>query len=288
VADFHMPLALGTQTGGSVIRPASFNGVYGLKPTLGLIPRSGVLLQSHTLDTLGVYGRTIEDLALITDSISIHDPRDPQSHAGNRASLRAAYRTKPAAPPRFAFLKTPAWEQADSGAQGAITDVARRLGVSCQEADLPAPFDRVIDLHAAIFAGENAHYYGGHLDERPKLLSEKLRARLQANKDTPARDYVEALTMRETIYDDLETLLERYDAALCLPATGPAPHGFDTTGSAIFNGLWTYLGVPCISLPRLTVDGMPLGVQLVGKRGEEGKLLRTARWLDSFLASEAG
>jgi Asp-tRNA(Asn)/Glu-tRNA(Gln) amidotransferase A subunit family amidase len=288
VADFHMPLALGTQTGGSVIRPASFNGVYGLKPTLGLIPRDGVLLQSHTLDTLGVYGRTIEDLALITDSISSHDPRDPQSHAGNRASLRAAYRTKPAAPPRFAFLKTPAWEQADSGAQEAITDVARRLGVSCQEADLPAPFDRIIDLHAAIFAGENAHYYGGHLDERPKLLSEKLRARLQANKDTPARDYVEALTMRETIYDGLGTLLERYDSVLCLPATGPAPHGFDTTGSAIFNGLWTYLGVPCISLPRLTVDGMPLGVQLVGKRGEEGKLLRTARWLDSFLASEAG
>lgn len=288
VADFHMPLALGTQTGGSVIRPASFNGVYGLKPTLGLIPRGGVLLQSHTLDTLGVYGRTLEDLALITDSLSIHDPRDPQSHAGSRANLRAAYRTKPAAPPRFAFLKTPAWEQADSGAQEAITDVAKRLGESCQEADLPAPFDRVIELHAAIFAGENAHYYGGHLDERPELLSEKLRTRLQANKDTPARDYVEALTKRETIHGDFETLLERYDAVLCLPAAGPAPHGFETTGSAIFNGLWTYLGVPCISLPRLTVDGMPLGVQVVGKRGEEGKLLRTARWLDSFLASQAG
>ena len=96
-----------------------------------------------------------------------------------------------------------------------------------------------------------------------------------------------ALIARETIYRGIETLLRRYDAIVCLASTGPGPIGFETTGSAVFNGLWTYLGVPCVSLPRLAVDGMPLGLQLVGMRGDEGRLLRTARWLDRHLIAGA-
>jgi len=284
VADFHVPLAVGTQTGGSVIRPASFNGVYGLKPTLGLIPRAGALLQSHTLDTLGVYGRGLEDLALITDSLSIADPRDPQSYRGARGSLLDALEQPAPSQPRVAFVETPAWDRADEGAKAAINDVAQRLGDACAKEVPPSPFERILDLHGAIFAAENAHYYGAFLRERPGLLSDKIRTRLEASYDIPARDYIEALNAREVINDAIEALLTRYDAILCLPATGPAPHGFETTGDAAFNSPWTYLGVPCVSLPRLTVDGMPLGVQLVGARGSEGKLLRTARWLDAFLA----
>ncbi len=286
VADFHMPLAIGTQTGGSVIRPASFNGVYGLKPTLGLIPRNGVLLQSHTLDTLGVYGRCLEDLALITDSISIADPGDAQTYIGARGSLRAALDKPGPANPRFAFIETPAWDRADKGAKAAITGVAESLGAACVKETPPAPFDRILDFHSAVFMAENAHYYGPYLRERPNLLSDKIRTRLQGGYDTPARDYIEALNERETINASIETLLTRYDAILCLPAAGPAPHGFETTGDAAFNSSWTYLGVPCVTLPRLTVDGMPLGVQLVGARGAEGRLLRTARWLDGFLAGK--
>ena len=284
VADFHMPLAVGTQTGGSVIRPASFNGVYGLKPTLGLIPRGGALLQSHTLDTLGVYGRSLEDLALITDSLSIPEPQDPQSYDGGRSSLLAALEQPQPSGPRFAFVETPAWDRADEGAKAAIMDVARRLGEACVKETPPAPFDRILDLHGAVFAAENAHYYGAYLRDRPELLSDKIRTRLKDSYDIPARDYIEALNERAVINDAIENLLTRYDAILCLPATGPAPRGFETTGDAAFNSPWTYLGVPCVSLPRLTVDGMPLGVQLVGGRGAEGRLLRTARWLDGFLA----
>jgi Asp-tRNA(Asn)/Glu-tRNA(Gln) amidotransferase A subunit family amidase len=284
VADFHMPLAVGTQTGGSVIRPASFNGVYGLKPTLGLIPRGGTLLQSHTLDTLGVYGRSLEDLALITDSLSIPEPQDPQTYRGGRGSLLEALEEPGPSQPRFAFIETPAWDRADDGAKAAIADVAARLGDACAKETPPSPFDRILELHGAVFAAENAHYYGGYLRERPDLLSDKIRTRLQASYDIPARDYVEALNEREVINEAIEALLTRYDAILCLPATGPAPRGFETTGDAAFNSPWTYLGVPCVSLPRLTVDGMPLGVQLVGGRGAEGRLLRTARWLDGFLA----
>ena len=286
VADFHMPLALGTQTGGSVIRPASFNGVYALKPTLGLIPRNGALLQSHTLDTIGVYGRSLDDLALITDSLSIADPNDPQSYRGSRGSLRDALAQPSPSRPRFAFIETPAWDLADAETQQAITGVAARLGDACSQESPPSPFDRILDLHGAIFAAENAHYYGPHLIERPELLSDKIRARMLETYDIPAREYIDALVNRDVIYASIEALLTRYDAILCLPAAGPAPHGFESTGNPAFNSPWTYLGVPCVSLPRLAVNGLPLGVQLVGARGAEGRLLRTARWLDNFLDGE--
>ena len=286
VADYHVPLALGTQTGGSVIRPASFNGVYGLKPTLGLIPRKGMLLQSHTLDTIGVYARTLEDLALITDSISFPDPHEQQSYRISRGSLVDDYLEKNPCTPKFAFLETPAWPEADPVARKAIESVTQTLGDNCLKETLPAPFHNIINLHATVFSAENAHYYGGFLKDNASLLSEKLRHRLESTKNTIASDYISALELRNDIYNSVEALLERYDAILCLPATGPAPFGFETTGSAIFNGLWTYLGVPCVSLPLLNVENLPLGIQLVGKRGEEGKLLSTARSLENYLSGK--
>jgi Asp-tRNA(Asn)/Glu-tRNA(Gln) amidotransferase A subunit family amidase len=284
VGDHQVPLALGTQTGGSVIRPASFNGIYGLKPTLGYIPRGGVLLQSHTLDTVGVYGRSVEDLGLISDALSAYDPEDQWSYRGSRGSLTSALAQEPPAPPRFAFLETPAWDHAEDDAKAAIRGVADRLGRQCEAETLPPPFDRIIDLHMTVMGAEDLAYYGRHLEATPELLSPQIRERLEAAKSIRADQYIDALIKREEIYGGLEALLGRYDAVLCLASTGPAPKGFETTGSAIFNGLWTYLGVPCVSLPRLEVRGLPMGVQLVGLRGDEGRLLRTARWLDGFLA----
>ncbi len=283
VADYHIPLALGTQTGGSVIRPASFNGVYGLKPTLGLIPRGGVLMQSHMLDTVGVYGRSVEDLGLIADTLSIYDPSDAQSYRGSRGRISDVLAQEPPRTPRFAFLKTPAWDHADPGAKEAIENVAKSLDDLCDEQDLPEPWDQVVEFHSIVIGAEDLAYYGKYLEQQPELLSNKITERLTAAKSIRADAYIKTLIARETINDSLESLLGRYDAVLCLAAPGPAPHGFETTGNAIFNGLWTYLGVPCVSLPRLTVDGMPLGLQLVGMRGDEGRLLRTARWLDQEL-----
>jgi Asp-tRNA(Asn)/Glu-tRNA(Gln) amidotransferase A subunit family amidase len=283
VADYHMPLALGTQTGGSVIRPASFNGIYGLKPTLGIIPRDGVLLQSHTLDTIGVYGRTLEDLAFISDTISVSDPDDAQSYKGSRSLLWPQHMQVPTHTPTFGFFKTPAWSEAHPAAQEAIIKVTKILGNKCRNGVLPAPFDDIINLHATVFSAENAHYYGSYLKNKSHLLSKNLHRRLESTKDILARDYIAALEAKDIIYKSVEKFLDDHDAILCLAAPGPAPHGFETTGSAIFNGLWTYLGVPCISLPLLTVEDMPLGLQLVGKRGEEGKLFQNAKWLEKFL-----
>lgn len=284
VADFHIPLALGTQTGGSVIRPASFNGVYGLKPTLGLIPRSGVLMQSHTLDTVGVYGRSVEDLGLIGDTLSIFDPADAHSYRGSRGRMSDVMLQEPPRPPRFAFLRTPAWDHAEPAAQQAIEETARSLGELCDAPDLPSPWDQVVDFHSIVIGAEDLAYYGKYLEEQPDLLSDNIKERLTAAKEIRADAYIQTMIARETINGHLEQLLGTYDAVLCLASPGPAPKGFETTGNAIFNGLWTYLGVPCVSLPRLTVDGMPMGLQLVGMRGDEGRLLRTARWLDKRLS----
>ena len=148
---------------------------------------------------------------------------------------------------------------------------------------MPAPFDQIVRLHEQIMGPEDLAYYGDHLNNTPELLSDAIKARLNAAKSITATHYINALRARETIYADFQALLGRYDAVLCLPSTSSAPHGLDSTGSAIFNGLWTYLGVPCVTLPKLEVDDLPMGVQLVGMRGDEGRLLRTARWLDGHL-----
>jgi Asp-tRNA(Asn)/Glu-tRNA(Gln) amidotransferase A subunit family amidase len=284
VADFQVPLALGTQTGGSVIRPASFNGVYGFKPTLGMIPRAGVLLQSHTLDTVGVYGRTMEDVGLVSDVLSAVEPNDPWSYRGSRGRLSDMLGEAPPAAPTFAFLETPAWDHAEEDAKAAIQGVAQQLGAQCRQEALAAPFDEIIELHGTVMGAEDLAYYGGFLEKTPELLSPQITDRLEKAKSIRADRYVDALIKRDVINRLVDNLLDRYDAILCLASAGPAPEGFETTGSAIFNGLWTYLGVPCVSLPRLQVRGMPMGVQLVGMRGDDGRLLRTANWLDEFLA----
>jgi len=283
VADFHVPLALGTQTAGSVIRPGSFNGIHALKPTVGRIPRDGVLMQSHTLDTVGVFGRSVEDLALITDSLFDFGASNLSRYDARHPDLLSAMNQEAPAP-RFAFLETPAWPEADAGAREAIESVAAGLGAQCVRESLPSPFDRIIDFHGAVGAGEILAYYGHHAEASPDKVSDLLKARLAESRQFDAGDYVAALLAREPLNEALAALLDTYDAVLCLPAPGPAPHGLGSTGSPRFNGLWTYLGVPCVNLPRLSVDGLPLGVQLVGKPGEDGKLLRTARWLDRELA----
>ena len=278
-----VPLALGTQTGGSVIRPASFCGIYGLKPTVGFVPRAGVTMQSHTLDTVGVYGRSLEDLALISDVLSEQEPGDAFSYARAAPRLSEAFAdqtdARSAAPLKLAFWKTPNWDVACHQARDAIEAVATKLGEHCRAVEIAAAQNVSID-HKVIQAAENAHYYGPLYDRDKSLFTDLLRGRMEAAFEVSARAYLGAVQRRDDHYAAVSEVLDRHDAILCLSAAGPAPHGYTSTGDPIFNGLWTYLGVPCISLPLLTVDGMPLGLQLVGKRREEAKLLRTARWFE--------
>ncbi|RTL63778.1 MAG: amidase [Hyphomicrobiales bacterium] len=277
-----IPLALGTQTGGSVIRPGSFCGVYALKPTLGLISRRGATLQSHTLDTIGVYGHSVEDLALATDALSAHDPEDPVSYERAAPRLLERLREGPSRLPRLAFFKSPAWVDADPAAQEAITTFAKGLGALVEEIDIPAMAD-VRQHHANVMGAENVAYYGPFLAQKPDLMSDNITARLNEAKKITAVDYARSIGAREPMYAEVAAVLRRFDAILTLSATGPAPKGLETTGNPVFNAMWTYLGVPCVSLPLLTVAGLPLGVQLIGARREEVRLLRTASALEQHL-----
>jgi Asp-tRNA(Asn)/Glu-tRNA(Gln) amidotransferase A subunit family amidase len=283
VAAGMVPAALGSQTAGSVIRPASFCGVYGFKPTLGLIPRAGVLMQSHTLDTVGVYGSSVEDLALLADCMAAFEPDDTVSFIYEGPKLLDTARQDPKTAPRFAFVKTPAWADADPAMHAAFARLVESLDGCVKEIEIKVLAD-VIEWQRIVQLAENAYYYGPLMRDAPDMLSGGLKARLEAGLEADVQDYIRALASREDAYREVARSFADYDAILTPSAAGPAPKGFETTGSPVFNGLWTYLGMPAVSLPLLEADGMPLGVQLVGARRGDARLLRTARWLAGEVA----
>jgi Asp-tRNA(Asn)/Glu-tRNA(Gln) amidotransferase A subunit family amidase len=280
VAARMVPAALGSQTAGSVIRPASFCGVYGFKPTLGLIPRAGVLMQSHTLDTVGVLGRSLADVALLTDVMTAFEPNDVSSFQYEGPRLLDAARQMPSQAPRFAFVKTPAWTDADPAMHTRFEGFVTTLGSHVTEIDIPILAD-VIDWQRIVQLAENAYYYGQLMRQAPELLSDGLKARIEAGLKADVQTYIQALACREEAYRGVARVLADYDAILTPAAAGPAPEGFGSTGNPVFNGLWTYLGMPAVSLPLLEANGLPLGVQLVAPRRHDAQLLCTAHWLDS-------
>ena len=277
-----VPLALGTQTGGSVVRPGSFCGVHALKPTLGLISRTGVYMQAHTLDTVGVYARSLADIALITNTLDTCDPTDPVSYPRSASTvLKAATSAETISkPPRIGFLKTPAWPQAEPGAKAAIEALAGRLGEGCSKIELPRAFDDVIEDHKAVQVVENDFHFNPLMEKNAELISPGLRERIAAGTTMQPRRYLTALHRRDQHYAMVNDALGKVDALLCLSSTGPAPASLENTGNPVFNGLWTFLGVPTVSLPLLSVDGMPCGVTLVGRRRDEPRLLAIAKWVE--------
>ncbi len=283
VADFQMPLALGTQTAGSVIRPASFCGVHAIKPTLGLIPRTGALLQSHTLDTIGVYGRSVEDLALALDVLAIEDASDSVSFSRARMDYRKSIGDADPKALRLAFVRSPVWEKAEPSMQKALEGFAQSLGVVCTTVNFSQKFDRALAWHGVVMGAEGAHYYGPLVDTHPGKLSAFLTERIAAGRKMTAADYIEAIEAREVFYAEVAAVLGNYDAILTPASAGVAPKDLTFTGDPVFNSIWTYLGVPCVNLPLLKVDGMPLGVQLIGRRREDARLLATARALEAVV-----
>jgi Asp-tRNA(Asn)/Glu-tRNA(Gln) amidotransferase A subunit family amidase len=285
VADGMVPLALATQTGGSVIRPASFCGIYGFKPTHGLISRVGVLEQAASLDTIGVYGRSVEDLALITDVLAGYDSRDPASFQQSRSSLHAVATSDWKLRPMFAFVKSSAWAEADAATREAFGELVDVLGPQVEEISIDESTRAGVEAARIIQRAELAHAFGKLLDRSGDLLSPGLAAEIEAGRRIPAADYLAAKAARERLMVSCNQLLLEYGTILTPAAPGPAPRGIGSTGNPVFNAFWTYLGVPAVTLPLLDIDGMPQGVQLVGARRDDGRLLRTARQLVTQLAT---
>jgi len=284
VAAGMVPLAIGTQTGGSVIRPASFCGVVGYKPSFGAVSRSGVLVQSPSLDTVGFFATCVEDVALLAEPLFGHDPRDRATRATAPPRLLDTTLADVPVTPRFGFVRTPWWEQASDDMRGALEELAEHLGDACIEAPLPDIFAEAAPMRRRVNIAEMAKHFAPYCRRgRDQLSSETLEA-IDEGLAVSARDYLDALDWPAVLTAGLDTIFENCDALITPAATGAAPHGHASTGDPIFNGLWTFCGMPCVTLPLLeSSDGLPMGVQLVGPKGDDARLLRTARWLASLL-----
>jgi Asp-tRNA(Asn)/Glu-tRNA(Gln) amidotransferase A subunit family amidase len=281
VAAGMVPLALGSQTNGSVMRPASFCGVYGFKPTHGLIPRSGVLQLSRTLDHVGLFARGIEDLALLLEELQGYDERDPDTRPRARIPFRQLATEEPPIAPMLAFIKTPHWERADADTKEAFGELVEALGDRVEEVELFPSAAEAWDWHRTIMSAEMA----ANLEREWRLgrekLSPQLRELMERGREVRALDYQHALRSIGPVVESFDELfMERYDAILTPAALGTAPKGLGSTGDPSFCSLWTLLGMPAVSLPLMQgANGLPLGAQLVGRRNFDARLMRTARWL---------
>jgi Asp-tRNA(Asn)/Glu-tRNA(Gln) amidotransferase A subunit family amidase len=287
VAAGMVPLAVGSQTNGSTIRPAAFCGVIGFKPTHGLIPRHGVLTLSRTLDHVGLFARTIDDIALLTAQLVGYDERDPDTRPRARIPFVEIAPEEPPLPPMFAFLKTPLWERADNETKQAFAELIENLGEHVEEIELFPSALEAWDWHKTIMEAEMAANLDREWEQGRDRLSDSLRVHLERGRKVPALDYQRALARIKPIHESfLELFEQRYDAILTPAAPGSAPKGLASTGDPSFCTLWTLCGMPAVSLPLLqSENAFPIGVQLVGPRDGDARLLRTARWLAAQVAA---
>ena len=273
VADFMVPLAFGTQTGGSVIRPAAFCGIVGYKPSFGTINRAGLKQLAESLDTIGVMARSVEDCALLTHVVSARRLPD--------------FSTALAQTPRVGLLRTSRWSDASPAAQVALDAAAAAIakkGARVTDVSMPAEFDRLHEDQMVIMNFEAARALAHERFTHPELLSEYLRNKLEDYWNKPREAYTavmrHALDCRRMYAD----LVADFDVLLTLSAPGEAPQGITGTGSSLFNRVWTLLGAPCVTIPAGTgPQGLPLGVQIIGAYDDDERVLRIAEWIRQAL-----
>ncbi len=287
VAAGMVPLALGSQTNGSTIRPASYCGVYGFKPTHGLIPRSGVFQLSRTLDHVGLFARSVEDIAHLAEQLVGFDAGDPDSRPRARIAFGRIAAEEPPLAPMFALVKTSRWDRVDPDAREAFAELAELLGDRLEEVELLAAGDEAIEWHRLVMEAEMAENLDREWERGRESLSPSLRAQLERGRALSALEYQRALRRLPALAEGFNELFEqRYDAILTPAASGTAPAGLESTGDPSFCSLWTLAGMPAMSAPIMQdASGLPIGVQLVGPRHGDARLLRTARWLASRVQS---
>ena len=284
VAAGMVPLALGTQTNGSVIRPASYCGVVGYKPSFGLVSRHRVLRCSKNLDQVGVFARTIEDAALMAEAIIGFDQLDSDTSLAPSPDLVAKISEEPPMPPKFAYIKGPAWGQCDSSTHDAFGELVDVMGDRVEEIDLGAVYDEVFEWHRIVMEADIAKNMNDDYQRGAEKISPALRHMIERGRKVHAVDYSLALDRIDMFAKAFAPMLEEFDAIITPSATGEAPVGLDSTGNPACSTLWTFAGMPSISLPLLQGEAeMPLGVQVVSHRGDDARLFRNASWMAKYL-----
>lgn len=274
VADTMVPVAFGTQTSSSIIRPAAYCGVVGYKPTVNLVNRAGMKPLSDSLDTIGVLARTVPDAALIVEELS--------------GSSAAPFEEVAELKPRIGFCRTPYWDKADRATQVALEGAAPRLaqaGARVAEVALDEEFDDLAEAQIRVSAFE---FYRALAYERtrfPDLISESLMGRLLAGGRVTRVEYEEAQALAERCRARLADIYRDYDVLLSPSTTGEAPKGLESTGDPLFGLMWTLMLGPAITLPVFTgPSGLPIGAQITGPRGKDAPTLLCAEWVCRALA----
>ena len=281
VASFMAPLSIGSQTGGSVIRPASYCGVVGYKPTYGLISRNGVLKTSEKLDHIGVFGRTVEDVALLAKVLIKKDKFDNASVYYSADSMLEETKKGPLFEPKFIFYKTDHWKLLDKKSKQAFEYFIKSFKKNIEVFDTPSYFKDIHKYHQIIHETDLANNFSLYYRKYKKKLSKYMQDAIAKGNKYSAKEYAEAIDFMRRSYESYEEVFEDYHGVLTPSSPGVAPKGLKSTGTAEFNKVWSYLGTPCISLPLLQGENnMPLGVQLVGARYDDHRFLGVANWLE--------
>ncbi len=273
VADFMVPLAFGTQTAGSVIRPAAFCGVVGFKPTHGLVDMAGIKPLAPSLDTVGLFARAVEDVELVGRVLMGEDPRVP-----DLISVR---------PGRVGYCRTEHWDQSEPAAASALDQVAARLkgaGVEVAEVELPEVFRGLAEEQQTIMAFEARLALAAEWRDHAGKMSARVLELVETGRTCPEARYETALRCAAAARAAFEGVMASHDLLITPSAPGEAPLGRTTTGDPVFNRIWTLLHVPCLTLPVARgPQGLPVGVQLVGRFKADHQLLAQARWIEAEL-----
>ena len=274
VADFQVPLAMGTQTAGSMIRPSAYCGVYGLKPTFGLFSFAGVHDLAETFDTLGVMGRSLDDIALFRAVLMAIDA----------VPLEAAE-----SPPRIGFCRTPLWDEADKATHDHLEDAAARLakaGAAVTDLDLPSDFNDLLTVTWRIIVFEMARALAHEKYAHPDGVSGKAHSMIVDGEATSLETYLNDMRLVERLRSLIHELMDGTDVILTPSAVGEAHVGHSDTGPVTFNFLWHVMNMPALNIPAFTGPlGLPMGAQLVARRFDDDALLRHAVWVDRHIRS---
>ncbi len=273
VADFQFPVAFGTQTAGSIIRPAAYCGVVGYKPSFGLIPRLGMKVMSESLDTIGTIARSVADCALLAGVAGGVDLGDPDR--------------KPARAPRIGICRSPSWSGAAAETQALFERIAgplSRAGAIVVGRELPTAFEALADAHPIVMHGESARAMGWELASARAGISEGLAEKLDWGLAQGAAALFAAQAVFRQTQNGFADVLGDLDILVTPSAQGAAPLGLEWTGDPAFNYIWTALHAPCITVPHgAAANGMPLGVQIVGRRADDRATLAWAQWVAAAL-----
>ena len=285
VAACQVPLAVGTQTNGSVIRPASFCGTFGFKPTRGVISRAGVLKTSDSLDQVGCFGRSLEDVALLTDALAGYDQADSCSFARPRPQMRAGAQAEAPVAPDLVWFNLPFYDRLSPDAHEGMEAVLDVLGPRITRMAAADTLANLVAVQARIHEYEICQHQAAVFDANFEDLSSELQLIVARGRKISEAEYTDALAVKASAQTFFDELFVEFDAIIAPCATGEAPKFGSGTGDPIFCTLWTLAGLPCVSLPLLMGDNnLPIGVQLIGPIEKDDRLLRTARWLQLHLA----